>query len=97
MNISFLDVFAPKLCICLGLQADKDNCVCPPLERFMRAYAERLPMTAMSPEQREECIQEVIYCSEGSNRTDYEALSDQDLARGVLYAWADYARDKGLL
>jgi hypothetical protein len=45
---------------------------------------------------REWCLDEIDRV-EGFRRRDYELLDDSELARGVLDAWLDFARDKGLL
>jgi hypothetical protein len=50
----------------------------------------------MTPAQREECLEEIGRV-EGYDPKDYAQLTDRDLARSVLHAWADYCRDKGLL
>ena len=50
----------------------------------------------MSPAEREGCLQEIAKV-EGYERKHYETATDQMLARGVLSAWTDAARDKGLL
>ncbi|OHD28241.1 MAG: hypothetical protein A2Y38_25290 [Spirochaetes bacterium GWB1_59_5] len=51
---------------------------------------------AMNVHQREWCLQEINEV-EGWNRDDYEAVPDQELARAVVQAWGDYARDKGVV
>ena len=53
------------------------------------------PLPAMNVQQREWCLHE-INAVEGWNRDDYEAVPDQELARAVVQAWGDYARDKGV-
>ena len=50
----------------------------------------------MTIEQRNECLDEIDRV-EGYDRSDYENEDDARLAGSVLFAWADYARDKGLL
>ena len=74
------------------------GCVCPSVERALRAFMERRPGTpaAMTPDQRAWCLAE-IGSVEGYVRADYEDVADSALARGVLNAWTDYARDKGAL
>ena len=49
----------------------------------------------MTRGQRAWCIGEFIRV-EGNTAGMVEALSDRDLARAVLGAWLDEARDKGL-
>ena len=49
----------------------------------------------MTVDQREWCLTQVASV-EGHSREDYEGKTDAELARGVLSAWMDYCRDKGL-
>lgn len=77
---------------------EMDGCVCPPVERALRGYMDRrtsLP-GPMNPAQRAWCLQQIDRV-EGYDRADYESADDSALARGVLNAWTDYARDKGAL
>lgn len=92
-----LNVLDPGGCPC-GYLADSEYgvCVCIPSERVLRLYAGGAAMPALTTEQRTACLDEIAHV-EGYERKDYEASSDSELARGVLYAWADYCRDKGLL
>ena len=83
----------PGGCPCYGNPA---LCLCLPVERVLRAYMAQAPMPALTPEQREACLEEIALV-EGYDRHDYEESDDQELARGVLSAWVDYCRDKGLL
>lgn len=89
-----LDSIAPQTCLCYGPEAE--GCLCMDAERALRAYMGKHPMPPMTSEQRAYCLEE-IGSVEGYERTDYEACTDEDLARGVLSAWVDYCRDKGLL
>jgi hypothetical protein len=50
----------------------------------------------MTPIQRDACLEEIAHV-EGYDRADYAHVDDRDLARGVLSAWTDFCRDKGLL
>ena len=50
----------------------------------------------MTPEQREWCLKE-IDSVEGYDRKDFKTADDQRLASGVIWAWTDYAKDKGML
>lgn len=50
----------------------------------------------LSPEAREECLEEIGKV-EGFDRRHSEASTDSELAREVLSAWTSYARDKGLM
>lgn len=90
-----LDAVAPAACVCYA-PADGEICVCSATEAALRAYIATLPMPAMTPEQRTYCLDEIASV-EGYDRKDYEACDDAALARGVLYAWMDFCRDKGLL
>lgn len=75
------------------------HCLCVPAERVLRLYAFANKQTTMSPmtsEMREECLIEIDRV-EGYSRKDYESSSDAHLANGVLHAWVDYCRDKGLI
>lgn len=87
-----LDVLAPDECGCFS--AADAICVCPATERALRHVARAgAPMTA---EQREWCLMEIDGV-EGYRRDDYVNESDPDVAHGVLNAWTDYCRDKGLI
>lgn len=92
VDLSFL---APDACVCFA--NTPDWCCCGDTERALRAYAEGYAMTALTPAQREACIEDAVYCEEGSSREEYEHLSDRDLARGVLAAYVTYCHDKGVL
>lgn len=73
------------------------GCVCSNEERALRAYAHHyVPCEPMNHDTRAWCLSE-IDSVEGYNRKEYESVSDGRLAATVLSAWADYARDKGLL
>jgi hypothetical protein len=50
----------------------------------------------MTMDQRAWCVAQ-IESVEGHKADGHEPLTDSDLASGVLEAWADFARDKGLL
>jgi hypothetical protein len=65
-------------------------------EAVLRCYAYGYHRTAMTPAQREVCLDEIGRV-EGHDRKDYEGDTDQNIARGVLQAWLDFCRDKGLL
>jgi hypothetical protein len=84
----------PKPRCCMG----DDGCVCPAQERALRGWMRSDPMLpSMSEVQREWCLREIDQV-EGHYRVDYEGISsDEELARGVLNAWTDYCRDKGLM
>lgn len=95
MHPTPLDTVAPTACVCYAPE-EGGGCVCPDAERALRAYSAHHPLPAMTPEQRAWCLDELARV-EGYDRQDYEACDDATLARGVLYAWVDFCRDKGLL
>lgn len=72
------------------------HCVCPDMERALRAWKGGDDMPSMTQEQRAACLDEIEQV-EGWRRSDHEHLSDKDLASDVLSAWLDYCRDKGLM
>jgi len=51
----------------------------------------------MSPEQRAWCLEEIASMGDSTQQGDFAGLSDGYLARQVLQAWLDYARDKGVI
>jgi len=85
---------------CGGSGAADDGqalCACGAEERVLRGYIRADPELApMSPVQRAWCLLE-ISSVEGYERKDYETASDSHLASGVLSAWLDFCRDKGML
>lgn len=85
-----LDSIAPPRCIC----AWPDGCLCCDTEKALRWIG--WGKGSLTPEQREWCLAE-IDSVEGYERRHYERASDADVAKGVLHAWTEYARDKGLL
>ncbi len=85
----------PKQCVCHDTYEGL-CCECGIYERSLRAFMYGKQPDYMSDAQREECLNEIAQV-EGYDRKDYEDAADEDLAQGVLDAWTDYARDKGLL
>jgi len=73
---------------------DETGCVCGQSERVLRAICRG--DIALNDEQREWCKAEIDRV-EGYSRSEYEIADDATLAHGVLSAWTDYARDKGLM
>lgn len=59
-----------------------------------RLVREAPSMPPMNAAQREWCLQQ-IELVEGYRRQDYVALDSRDLAKGVLDAWTENARDMG--
>lgn len=93
---SMNDVAWPVMfrCFCMG---DLDECMCLPMERALRAWKLKEPtVPPMTPDQREACLREIEQV-EGYSRADYVDAHDGMLASGVLDAWTDYCRDKGLI
>lgn len=73
----------------------QDHCVGAEMALRHYDYATATP-PPMTPEQREWCLDEISGV-EGYNRLEWFGSDDKTLAKGVLSAWADYCRDKGLL
>lgn len=69
-------------------------CLCCPDERVLRGYTAGTVTAPMTRGQRAWCIGEFIRV-EGNTAGMVEGMSDRDLARAVLGAWLDEARDKG--
>lgn len=84
-------------CPCFGSEF-AGACICDDVEKALRAYSSpHYHPHPMTPEQREWCRAELDGI-EGHSRADSgENPTDDLLARCVLWAWQDYARDKGLL
>lgn len=80
-------------CHCYGTP---EHCVCGETEKALRGWCNGRITQKMTPDQREWCLQE-IDSVEGYERQHYQTCSDELLANGVLSAWVDYCRDKGLL
>lgn len=76
-------------------QRGETHCVCGVSEKALRGWLNGRIQTPMTPEQREWCYKE-IDAIEAHDRADYEKGTDSELAMGVLNAWMDYCRDKGL-
>ena len=70
------------------------NCLCGPDERVLRGYTAGTVTAPMTRGQRAWCIGEFIRV-EGNTAGMVEGMSDRGLARAVLGAWLDEARDKG--
>lgn len=70
------------------------GCICGDSERVLRAI--QRGEVKLDDEQREWCMQEIDKV-EGYSRAHYDMADDYMLASGVLCAWTDYCRDKGLL
>jgi hypothetical protein len=67
------------------------------MERALRGWmSAKSDMPNMTEDQRNWALDEIASV-EGYSRSDYEDADDAMVARGVLDAWTDYCRDKGLL
>ena len=73
-----------------------NGCICPRMERALRAWRAKADMPPMTAEQRECCLEE-IGSVEGFDRADHEDEDDDLLACTTIGAWIDYCRDKGLM
>lgn len=71
-------------------------CVCLDAEKALRLCSARKLAAPLTPEEREECLEEIDRV-EGFDRAHSESATDAQLADDVLYAWTAYARDKGLM
>jgi hypothetical protein len=85
-----LEARAPSACVC----DMEGSCFCPDLERALRDNS-GVGQT-LSADEREWCLQEIASI-EGHSRADFDGAPDGMVAHGVLCAWLDYARDKGLI
>lgn len=91
-SVMFANIQVP---CCMG--ALEDRCACGDQEKILRAYKRReFGLPPMTPPQREWCLDE-IGSVEGYTRSEWIDMDDDLLASGVLSAWTDYCRDKGLL
>ncbi len=71
-------------------------CLCDDRERIIRVWASKTSaIPLMTDAQRAWCLDEIAGI-EGYSRSDYETQPDSAIARGVLNAWRDYCRDKGI-
>ena len=70
--------------------------VCYGAEMALRHYTYEITLPPMTPEQREWCLEEIASV-EGYRRAEFEDATDKELANGVMAAWADYCRDKGMM
>lgn len=68
------------------------DCVaCTEAERFVRHYVHGPATSKMSENEREFCVGEADHCGEGMFSADeLRAMSDQELAKSVMTAWAAY-------
>lgn len=71
------------------------QCVCTDAEKMLRVIADN-EVSPLTPEEKQECFAEIDKV-EGYSSSLVANGSDQQIARTVLAAWADYARDKGML
>jgi len=92
-NSDMPDVVAGA-CVCYDVRTGGHPCVCTATERQLRLVMDG--GAALTPAQREWCLAEIDGV-EGHTRADFDDETDVIVAREVLDAWRDYARDKGLL
>lgn len=85
---------APCRCYDAGPADDGPGCMCGDSERVLR-HIGRLQMK-FTAEQRAWALKEIASV-EGYDVKDYVGREDHEVATGVLHAWTDFARDKGLL
>lgn len=78
------------------IKAAAGECICGKEERALRGFMAGRIKDPMTAEQREYCLSQIDQI-EGYSRAEYASTSDPDLAHGVLSAWVDYCRDKGVL
>lgn len=82
-------------CACWDPQDQAEiGCVCGDSERVLRHIVRT--HGKLSDDQREWCLREIDQV-EGHSRADFKLCDDATIAAGVMSAWVDYARDKGLL
>lgn len=88
----------PTPCQCVGSRwvPTASDCMCEDAERALRAWMRGSAAMPMTTDQREWALAE-IGSVEGYSRSDYEGGDDAMIAGGVLDAWTDFCRDKGLL
>lgn len=88
-----IDALAPEGCVCFS-DGTSDGCICPAAERALRAISRG--DYELTDSAREWALSQVASV-EGYERSAYEGLADRHVAQGVLDAWTDYCRDKGLM
>jgi hypothetical protein len=81
-------------CECWDLEDGDSSCVCGASERVLRAI--HRGQVKLTDDQREWCLSEIA-AVEGYTRAEYAMADDATIAHGVMCAWTDYCRDKGLL
>lgn len=84
-------------CLCIRTPAAA-GCACDTDERALRAWAYNGHTVPMTAEQKAWCADQVRRCSDATDQPDsFDDHTDEQLARAVLSAWQDFARDKGLI
>lgn len=71
-------------------------CMCGPSEKALRWFSGKPGADLMTESQRAWC-REQIGRIEGHRSDECDGSDDATLARAVLFAWRDYALDKGFL
>jgi len=90
MEVSPLDTIAAA-CAC-----DHKPCICPTTTRVLQFVMSSPPGAYFTEEQRKWCLKEIGFF-ELHRAERYVGHDDTVLARGVMEAWRDYAREQGLL
>lgn len=88
MTTTPLDHHAATVRCCQGYAAD--YCICPDLERVVRAVIYRGHEITLSAEEREYVLEE-IDTFEGESRAEHETDTDRQLLQALISAWSDYA------
>lgn len=84
-------------CYCYqALPEEERNCMCPDAEKVLRMIVGDRSTKPLTEGEKKECFAEIDKV-EGYSSADLAAGTDWQIANGVLCAWTDYARDKGLL
>lgn len=84
-------------CLCIR-EPEAGECACDADERALRAWAYNGHAVPMTAEQKAWCADQVRRCSDATDQPDsFDGYTDEQLARAVLSAWVDFARDKGLI
>lgn len=87
----------PEVPCCLPEEvACATDCCCGVTERVLRGYISDKDLPPMTTYQRNWCLNQIGQV-EGRKSSEYAFNTDAELAREVLNAWADAARDSGAM
>lgn len=79
--------------VCCRGPVDTGYCVCTRDESTLRRYAAGETLRAMTPDERQWCIDEADRAGEGFYKSaELSAMDDQELAGAVLNAWHMYVQ-----